>query len=225
MHRFFCDKKLDSNYFELSDELLKHSKVLRIGSEEFLVNYQNEFYKCKLENNLAKIISKQEINNELDYKIYLAIGLIKFERFEWLIEKATELGVFEIVPFYSQFTQKHKLLNQFQNKKNRFEKIIKFAAEQSFRNIIPNLKDPISFEDLLNFYVNQKLVAHEISDNQNFDLNLLTKNDLLLTIGSEGGFSSDEIAKFKEANFKVIHLGKTILRSETAAISLISKVK
>ncbi|MFL1059616.1 RsmE family RNA methyltransferase [Mycoplasmopsis synoviae] len=48
---------------------------------------------------------------------------------------------------------------------------------------------------------------------------------MLLTIGSEGGFSSDEIAKFKEAKFKVIHLGKTILRSETAAISLISKVK
>ncbi|AZG68854.1 16S rRNA (uracil(1498)-N(3))-methyltransferase [Mycoplasma struthionis] len=219
MYRFFAYEKINDSFI-LDNELINHLKVIRIKDKEFLINFENEFYLCKYEYpDKANIIKKLDINNEIDQDIIVAIPLIKQANFEIALQKCTELGVKRIYPFISEFCDKSNL--KFENKKQRYQKIILEAAQQSFRNKIPYLEDPIDFDKLISLNIKNKILAYE----KEFNNALNNKyEEVLLIVGPEGGFSKQEIEKAKENNVSIVALTKSILRAETAIIYMVSKI-
>ncbi|MBD5423106.1 MAG: 16S rRNA (uracil(1498)-N(3))-methyltransferase [Mycoplasma sp.] len=223
MYRFFVEKKID-NKFELSNEILNHLKVLRIGSnEKFYCIYDGEVYLCHREGSHAIIEIKTEINNEYANDITLFASIINIKRFEWLIQKATELGVNNFYPMITKNTN-IKFIEQLKKKKERFIEISKNASEQSFRNKLTIIHDPINFEEAVNYNIENKYIAHEKKEELD-DQNLLFKSPIAFYVGPEGGFDENEINKAINSGLKIISLGKRILRSETSSIYLLSRIQ
>ncbi|WP_036452938.1 16S rRNA (uracil(1498)-N(3))-methyltransferase [Mycoplasma buteonis] len=224
MNRFFVSTK-KGDFFTLNPETLKHLKVLRIQEKEFVCVYEKEFYICKLENNLAKIISKIDENHEHQYEIVLAAAIIKFERFEWLLQKATELGVTKIIPLVTEHTN-HDLLkfDKFNKKRERFQTIVLNAAEQSYRNQVPEITEIMKFSDFIKQSFPNKILAHE-KTNLSSSLEQPINQSSTFIVGPEGGFSESEIDLAVKNNTKIVSLGSRILRAETAGIFLLSQIK
>jgi 16S rRNA (uracil1498-N3)-methyltransferase len=154
-------------------------------------------------------------------KITLGIGLLKnLTRLEWLLEKATEMGVYEIMPLLCE----HTLFEKF--KLERFQNILQSAMIQSQQVWLPLLATPLKFKDSIqNQQQVQKLIAHcEASDKLDIK-KIEAASDCLLLIGPEGDFSSAEIELALAHNYQAIHLGPTRLRTETAALFALSVLK
>ena len=223
MYRFFVNKK-NKNYFELDKNTLDNIKTIRLRpSEHFYCVYNEEFYECKLEGKNALIIEKKDINNEFKNNVVLFASIINVKRFEWLIQKATELGVKEFYPLITKNTN-IKYIDQVQNKIERFKEIIKNSSEQSFRNSMMKINDPIKFENAIKFEIKNKYLAHEkIDETTNICPNSFDTN-VAFYIGPEGGFDISEIDQAKKEEINIIHLGKKILRAETASIFVLSRI-
>ncbi|WP_426461611.1 16S rRNA (uracil(1498)-N(3))-methyltransferase [Mycoplasma hafezii] len=224
MNRFFVTEK-NGDFFVLNKETLKHLQVIRIEQKEFICVYQKEFYRCVLENNQAKIIAKLPENHEIGFEVVLAACVIKFERFEWLLQKATELGVTTIIPLVSEWTN-HDLIkfDKFERKRERFETILQNAAEQSFRNEVPKLLPLTKYKDFITVNYPNKIIAHE-KTNLSESLNQPINEAVTFIVGPEGGFSDNEIELAVQNNTKVVSLGSRIMRAETAGIFLLSQIK
>lgn len=161
---------------------------------------------------------------ESPLKIILGIGVLKGTKFDWLIQKLTELGVAEMVPFYSQRTvpnwQDIKLIY----KKNRWEKIALAAAKQCQRSKIPLIHPPCSFKEalqkvtgeVLKIFIWEKETTKPLAHQP-----LVPSSRIYVLIGPEGGFSDEEAVQAQEAGFAPVHLGPRILRSETAGIVVV----
>lgn len=219
MYKFFAYQK-EKEYFILDEDVLKHLKVIRIKDQDFLINYQDEFYLCNfIFPNKALIKEKISTNNELDFDVVVAIPLIKQNHFEIALQKSVELGATKIIPFISEYTDKTNI--QIDNKLLRFRKIILEAAQQSFRNKIPVLEKVLKFEDLMNLDITNKILAYE--NEKATKIEKVNKNTLLI-VGPEGGFSKKEIDLATQNNVKIVALTKTILRAETAIIYMLAKI-
>ena len=154
-------------------------------------------------------------------KITLGIGLLKnLTRLEWLLEKATEMGVYEIMPLLCE----HTLFEKF--KLERFQNILQSAMIQSQQVWLPVLDTPVKFKEAIqNQKQAQKLIAHcEAGDKVDIK-KIDPSSDLLLLIGPEGDFSTAEIELALTNNYQAIHLGPTRLRTETAALFALSVLK
>ncbi|VEU70358.1 16S rRNA (uracil(1498)-N(3))-methyltransferase [Mycoplasmopsis glycophila] len=224
MNRFFVTEKQGESFL-LSKENLQHLKVIRIGEKPFICVYQNEFYECVLEIEKAKIIRKISENHEYPFEVILAISVIKFERFEWLLQKATELGVTKIIPMISEHTNFELLkYDKFEKKRERFETILKNAAEQSFRNIIPHLTKLMKFEEVIKIQADFRFLAHE-KNNLSMPIKNNIDGNVLFLVGPEGGFSDKENLLAIENGVNSVSLGSRILRAETACLFLLSQLK
>jgi 16S rRNA (uracil1498-N3)-methyltransferase len=163
--------------------------------------------------------------------ITLALAIFKFDRMEWAIEKCTELGAAKIIPFVAARTEKH-LAQAAAKRAERWRRLITQASEQSRRSAPPELTDPISFDQLLQESVLNRIVLAESETILSLAFQLIpaklgkpdTKktNRALLAIGPEGGWTPTELRKFDEAGWKPASLGPTILRAETAAIAALA---
>ena len=154
-------------------------------------------------------------------KITLGIGLLKnLTRLEWLLEKATEMGVYEIMPLLCE----HTLFEKF--KLERFQNILQSAMIQSHQVWLPLLATPVKFKEAIqNQKQAQKLIAHcEAADKLDIK-KIEAASDCLLLIGPEGDFSQAEIELASAHHFQAIHLGPTRLRTETAALFALSVLK
>jgi len=218
MFRFFVDEKIE-NYFVLSKENLNHIKVARIN-KEFICIYNGEFYLTELKGNIALIKEKIDENHEHDGDVIIAVGLINFKRFEWLIQKAAELGATKIIPFTSERTSV-KIPSNIDKKLQRWNQIAINASEQSFRNKPLIVQDITSFKEVLKIKIKNKYLAYE---NHNEKEGFYKTNSLFIT-GPEGGFSEKEVELAKESGVKVVSLGKRILRAETAPLFMLSRIK
>ncbi|AJC50003.1 16S rRNA (uracil(1498)-N(3))-methyltransferase [Mycoplasma flocculare] len=223
MFRFFVNEKYE-NFFILNDFILKHIKTVRIKHENFICVYNGHFYLTKLvkNSNKAEIITKININNEPKNEVVLALAVLKTKSFEFAIQKAVEIGVHEIWPFYSKNVNQ-KLNGDLSKKLKRWEQICLHSAQQSFRNLVPKINLPMNYNEILkkseHFWV--KLIAFE-KEKSNVNFPEANKKTILM-IGPEGGFSDEEVILAKKFGFQSISLGKRILRSETAAIFLLAK--
>lgn len=230
MEYYFTDQKninLDKSELILSDEEFSHlKKVLRKkpGDEISITDGNYNIYHCTItdinNNNISCRINKIESNLfEPGKKIKLYLAQLKNQdRFEFALEKCTELGVYEITPVITEHTEKKEPVNE--TKFKRFSKIIRSAVSQSQRCYLPKLNDSITFNELLSqtgSHTN-KIVMYEFSDiNSRIEGDF--KNDYIcLLIGPEGGFSTDEINRLKNNNWSVKSLGSRKLRAETAAV-------
>lgn len=223
MYRFFVEKR-NNNKFELTKEIINHLKAIRLKKDErFYCIYDQKYFICRLDNNEAIIEEETNINNENPNEIVLFVAIINIKRFEWLVQKATELGVKKIYPLITKNTN-IKYIDIFRKKIDRLREISKNASEQSFRNILVEINEPISFNEAMKIDCKNKYIAHE-KEKDSLKKDYLFEGHSIFFVGPEGGFDELEIKQAVNNNFKIVSLGKRILRSETAAIFLLSRIK
>ena len=242
MQQYFLNEELNVNsIYELSKDDSNH--IVRIMrkkiNDKVYVVFNNEIkYICNIiDNNVDKVLitpyEQVDGSNELPIKITVAIPPLKNDKIEYLIQKITELGVSNIVLFNSERNIAKIKKDKVDSKLNRWNKIIKEAAEQSKRNIIPDITYVDSLGDLIKFSENYdyKVVAYEKESVNEDNINLkklltsdLNNKDVIAVFGSEGGLSEQEIDSLIAGNFDVIGLGKRILRAETAPLYFVSCV-
>lgn len=163
---------------------------------------------------IVKVLSIKK-TDEPKFRLHLAVAPTKMnDRFEWFLEKATEIGIQEITPIICDRSER-KVINL-----ERFEKIILSAMKQSNETYLPKLNEAISFKE----FIKQKneglqLIAHcEETDKKSLKDILKPNQSVTMLIGPEGDFSEKEIALALENNYQPVTLGNTRLRTETAAI-------
>jgi 16S rRNA (uracil1498-N3)-methyltransferase len=189
----------------------------------------------------CEILREVDQNRELSIFVTIAQGLPKGDKLEWVIQKGTELGAHRFIPFSSSRTIVKYDVKKEHKKVERWEKIIKEAAEQSHRSVLPRIEAVSSWKELLKVEADCKLVAYEdaslqaleVLDNSDTSttssfaqaLSQLKQGDhLLVVIGPEGGLEEVEVAQLQEKGFQPISLGKRILRTETASQYVLSAV-
>lgn len=219
MFRFFVEEK-QGDSFILSNEILKHIKVARVQNEEFICIFEGKFYITKLDGDVAKIISELDEQHDFEKQVIIAASFIDTKRFEWLIQKAAELGATKLIPVISKNVVK-KLPVDINKKLERWNQIALNASEQSFRNNKLIVEKPMHFKDVINIKVTNKYIAHEKAD-KNPEVSF--PQDSLFLVGPEGGFTNEEVMLANEKEFTTISLGKRILRAETASIFILSRI-
>lgn len=221
---FFYKENISSDQtsFILSEETSKHIiQVLRmkVGKQLQLTNGKGQIITAEitLENKKAtevKVISTTIITPRTS-NISIAISLIKNNsRFEWFLEKATEIGVSEIIPLICERTEKQNF------RYDRMKNILVSAMLQSRQTWLPSLHEPIKFNEFIknNAYQN-KFIAHcEDGEKMFLQQHISVSAHQLICIGPEGDFTKDEIEAAKQNNFIQVSLGDTRLRTETAGI-------
>lgn len=161
-------------------------------------------------------ITGYSFQEPLSYYLQLAVAPTKMNRrYEWLLEKATEIGVSKITPVICAHSERRDL------KLKRFERVLQSAMKQSLRLYLPQLEEPVSFSKFIGqTHENQKYIAHCAEDKRIlFKHEITPKHPITLLIGPEGDFSSQEIDQALQHNFTPVSLGPNRLRTETAAIA------
>ena len=167
-----------------------------------------------------KVEIKKIVNYEREkISIHVALSPLKnTSRFDWFVEKATELGINQITPIISHYSEKRKVNTE------RLERIIISSMKQSNQCYRPILNTIVDYKTFILSNKEEKIMAN-LKTNNKLQKKLLETNNLCLLIGPEGGFSDKEIEYSLKNNVKEITLGNNRLRSETAAIYSISAIK
>ena len=233
--RFFYVPDADQQQELPAAEAMHAMRVLRLksGDELFLMDGVGNYYRAVVtiaatHNCYYDIVERLPQAPQWQGHIHLAIAPTKMlDRIEWMVEKATEVGVDEITFFHSKFSER-KLL-----KTTRLEKIAISAMKQSHKAWKPVIHEMISFKDLISSPVEgRKYIAHcyeEIPRTSLFEeLQALDKNaaeSVTVLIGPEGDFSIDEVQMALEAGYQSVHLGNSRLRTETAGLMAVTMMQ
>lgn len=231
MQRYFSSSK---QFLTLSDNDIHHIKnVMRCKiSDTFEIVFDNKIHICEINSLMPFEFKVVDINSsfvELKNDVTLFYCLSKGDKNDFVVQKATELGVHKIVFLSSKRSVVRLNQNDFDKKKIRYEKIAKEAAEQSRRTIIPEIIGLYDVSDIpTSLLAKSNFVAYESESGKtkktmDFFSEISQKDDSVsILIGSEGGLEEKEISKLEEIGFKTISLGKRILRTETAAVYALS---
>ena len=225
--RLYFSKSLSNNLTDTLDKSQSHyvNKVMRVKQNEVfsLFNSSGEWEAKIL--NISKGIVQFNVTKQLRQKenfkeLWLAFSPIKSNYFNFMIQKATELGVTKFIPIIFDRTIVRKI------NKQRLEKVIIEASEQSNRINFPDIEEPKSLDDFLTNNKVDLIFTDLNSENTKIDLNKLTDNPTCVIIGPEGDFSEEERAKILKFNgVQSLKINENILRSETAVISAVSIIK
>lgn len=235
MHRFFTDESiLDGKVKIYGDDYNHIKKVLRIAEDEKIeVVVLGELYIGNIEicDKYISVYNLEKIseNTESKIKIHLLQCLAKGEKMDLIVQKAVELGVYDITLVNSKRCIV-KIDEKKESKKiERLQKISYEASKQSKRLIVPKINELIQIKDIINFVGdNYLLVAYEEDKNislRDVIMKIKTENsgkDIFILIGSEGGFEREEVEFLINNGAFSIGLGARILRTETAGINLLS---
>ncbi|MCF1422110.1 16S rRNA (uracil(1498)-N(3))-methyltransferase [Mangrovimonas futianensis] len=176
--------------------------------------FEAEISVADLKNCVANIV-KSTLQAPRAYRLHLAVAPTKMnDRYEWFLEKSTEIGIDEITPIICDHSERKVV------KTDRFEKILQSAMKQSLSCYLPKLNPPIPYSTFVSQdYSEKKYIAHcEELDKKSLKQELNPKEDILILIGPEGDFSVNEIEMAIQNQFIPVTLGNTRLRTETAAI-------
>ncbi len=159
--------------------------------------------------------------------IHLVYGLARFEKTDWVIQKATELGVKKITPIMTHHGEIHLNAKAADARLERWRAIAIAACEQSGRCCLPEIEKPLSFKAWIkDVYSGTKLIFHP---ERKLSLSAITPSekiqDIILLVGPEGGFSEEEVKQAIQHGYQAVSLGPRILRTETAAISAMTTVQ
>jgi 16S rRNA (uracil1498-N3)-methyltransferase len=211
-----------SDTFAFDREESKHIiKVLRKkdGDNLFVTNGLGFLFKTEItlasdSKCTVRIVSFEE-SEKPKYELHLAVAPTKMnDRYEWFLEKATEIGITQITPIICDHSERKQI------KTDRFDKIIQSAMKQSLHYFMPKLNQPIAFKDFIKTKNDGQLfIAHcEQADKQSLKSAMLPDQKITILIGPEGDFSEKEIKLAIANKYIPISLGKTRLRTETAAV-------
>lgn len=232
MQRYF-GRKMHQHLLLEEDDIHHLLKVMRARKgDQIEVVADEKVYLSQIESiKPLSIVSLKEIkeNNELPNYVILVASLLKGDKMDYVLQKATELGVNEVVLLVSERTIIHLKQKQNDLRLGRYQRILKEAAEQSKRRRIPYIQNIISFERIDEIDADLKLIAYEGSSGSTSLLNkkidsLKNGKRIAIIIGPEGGFSVDEVNYARHHGFAPVGLGKRILRAETASIYALSVI-
>ncbi len=226
LHRFYIEGQLPtSGTYTVLDERMIHQwkHVFRYGEGDAVILFTGTGVEVR---GVLEIVSKDKavvrIEEQLTggwlpkREVYLYAALIKKDKFEWLAEKCTELGVSKIVPVIAERTIKKDINLE------RLHAIVIEASEQSERGSVPTVAEPISLADaLLETEKMERFVC--IKGGSDLVRDAESTTPIVLFIGPEGGWSDDERALFKDEKIKTLSLGVQNLKAETAAIVAVSR--
>ena len=236
MKRFFAEHINDKEKIALlTGKELHHLKdVLRLKKGDKVIVFDGkgrEFIgslKTVTMDEVCVAIEKQlDISRESRFRIILAQGLARAEKMDIIIQKATELGVSEIIPFTASRVVSRLNSEQAAKKIQRWQRIAIEAAKQCRRDVIPRIEEIAKLSEVLNKYSHSiegyiKIIPWE-GENRNHLKDILKPEGVsgcIILIGPEGGFEEQEVALAEKAGFLPVMLGPRILRTETAAISI-----
>ena len=224
LHRFFVEDRIAPDIrLSIRDEKLLHQwrNVLRLkpGSEVILFDGFGMDHRCELatlDRKEAVCIVRESAENAKAsaLQFFLFASLIKKERFEWLLEKATELGVSQIRPIIADRSEVKKFNLE------RAKDIVKEAAEQSGRGSLPALYEPMELENVFKEYQYFKCIAFDLNGEPFKKEEWRTAEKVGAFIGPEGGWSARELELFRAQKIPAYSLGASTLRAETAAVAV-----
>lgn len=227
MQQFFLAEPLEAGRIcTLSDAQAHHARdVLKLSHETVRVVSQGAgfFGEVYTEGKAVRVrvLARDPYTHELPVEVTLAPALIRREPFEWMLQKAVELGVSRIVPFISHRSVVHVK----EGKIARWRTILESAACQSRRNIIPTIAPAVPLRQVDAFSSACLLVPYEKESEKGLPLkSALHGSSLTVFIGPEGGFDSEEIAFLKARGCTPVSLGPRILRAETASLFALSVI-
>jgi 16S rRNA (uracil1498-N3)-methyltransferase len=212
---------------------MKNVLRMRVGEAFTAADDQGVFYRCEIETLekqeiTAKILWKEQGSSELSSKIYLFQGLPKSDKMELIIQKAVELGAFEIIPVATKRTIVKLDAKKEASKIKRWQAIAEGAAKQSGRMLIPQISEVKTFKEALEMAkaLDINVIPYECArgmDGTREIFNSIKKGmSVGIFIGPEGGFEESEVEAAKEQGIHPVTLGKRILRTETAGLTTLS---
>jgi 16S rRNA (uracil1498-N3)-methyltransferase len=214
---------------------IKNVLRMKLGEKVLISNGKDKDYLCSLEEItseevVAKILSIDEEGTELQAKVYLFQGLPKSDKMELIVQKAVELGVYEIIPVAMKNSIVKLDAKKAESKINRWQGISESAAKQSKRIIIPKVKNVMTLKEALVYAKDfeYNLIPYEnargMSETKKIIASLKPNTSIGVFIGPEGGFDEAEIELALSYGMETITLGKRILRTETAGLTTLSVI-
>lgn len=239
MQRFFVEPHQideEAHQIHITGSDVNHiSNVLRMktGEELWISDGSKYEYRCTIESFepdevLLHIVYSQEPEYELPCRIYLFQGLPKADKMELIIQKAVELGAYEIIPVETKRCVVKLDGRKAAKKTARWQQIAESAAKQSKRMLIPNVHEVLTFREALKYAesMDVRLVPYELARGMQETKEILAGiepgQSVGIFIGPEGGFEEKEIEAAIEGGAKPITLGRRILRTETAGLAILS---
>lgn len=237
MFRFFVDQaQIGKSKIIVTGSDVNHIKnVLRMkpGEQVLISNKVDRDYLCAAEEITSEtaafcILEELEEGTELPARIWLFQGLPKSDKMELIIQKAVELGAYQVVPMETKRSIVKLDAKKAEAKVKRWNAIAESAAKQSKRIIIPKVSGVMSFQEALGYIsgFDKKLIPYEcatgIKETKKQVESVKPGMNLAVLIGPEGGFEENEIEQAKQAGVCPITLGKRILRTETAGLCILS---
>lgn len=237
MYRFFVNPdNIQGKKVIIDGSDVNHIKnVLRMQPGEE-INVSNgvdgKEYRCAIEEIGEEIICSlrfiKEDGVELPSKIYLFQGLPKSDKMELIIQKAVELGVYEVIPVAMSRSVVKLDEKRAAGKVARWQEIARAAAKQSKRAIVPNVHDILSYKQAIEYasQLDVRMIPYEMAEGMSHTKDIIGRiqpgQSIGFIIGPEGGIDDKELEAAKEAGFEEITLGKRILRTETAGMTVLS---
>jgi 16S rRNA (uracil1498-N3)-methyltransferase len=229
LHNFFIEQTIgDQSKITVDDSGLinqwRHVLRFNTGSTVLLFDnsgfeYLAQFMELTYLKAVFAIIEKRENKFSPKKEIILFQSLIKTDRFEWILEKGTELGVERFIPVLAKHSVAKKL------NLVRAQKILKESSEQSGRGILPTISEAVSLEAALaTLNTSAPSFALDPSGSPFHNSLFTTHNSVSVLIGPEGGWADQELEMFRARNTPIVSLGSQILRAETAAVAVSSLI-
>ena len=239
MQRFFVEPyqiQEKESRITLTGTDLNHMKNvlrMRIGEEVWISDGSEKEYHCTIDEfmedcAILHILEIEEAGYELSNRIYLFQGLPKGDKMELIIQKAVELGAYSIVPVEMKRCVVKLDAKKAQKKTARWQQISESAAKQSKRMLIPEVKSVMSWREALAFAkeLDVLMVPYELAKGMRETREIISSirpgQSVGIFIGPEGGFEEEEIQTAMEMGAKPVTLGKRILRTETAGMTMLS---
>lgn len=240
MHQFFVEESqinIEQKRVMITGNDVNHIRnVLRmkVGEEIAVSNgVDGREYRCAVlsmeeDRVVCELRFVKEDGTELPSRIHLFQGIPKADKLELIIQKTVELGVYEIIPVETARSVVKLEPKKVRQKTERWQAIAEAAAKQSRRGIVPVVREPMSFEKALKLAaaMEVKLIPYELAEGMDRTKEIFSaipeNMDIAVFIGPEGGFAEAEIEKAKECGIEPITLGKRILRTETAGLTVMA---
>lgn len=240
MHQFFVEESqinIEQKRVTITGSDVNHIRnVLRmkVGEEIAVSNgVDGREYRCAVlsmeeDRVVCELRFIKEDGTELPSRVHLFQGLPKADKLELIIQKTVELGVYEIIPVETVRSVVKLEPKKVRQKTERWQAIAEAAAKQSKRGIVPVVREPMSFEAALKLAASMevKLIPYELAEGMDRTKEIISavpeNADIAVFIGPEGGFAETEIEKAAEYGIRPITLGKRILRTETAGLTVMA---
>ena len=216
-HRFFVPDGIEIGAaIALSDEERHHARVLRVrdGEEVEVFDARGRNYVGRFDGS-GIVVLRETVNREPSTAIHLAMSIIQLDKFELVLQKATELGVQSFIPLITDRLELR--VERMRGKEERWRKIVLEAVKQSGRSTIPPVEQPIKFDEAIK-RAGQKIVFDADAPSSTTD----NRQPTTIFIGPEGGFSERELDLARNAGATFERLGPRRLRAETAALAAVT---